>query len=171
MLKSVSTAFVFAVALAFVVIAFNPTHASALGLVEAQAKVQIQADVEALLAQYADDPDGLEVAIEVYVTRSEYPLIAAQVIVAVAVGLPTDCALKVALGRGLGAAITVIALTNPTAATNMLALVVSLGDETLVAAVSVGTSDKTASIGQNAGGGGEGVGDNDETPEEPASAT
>ncbi|GMV62027.1 MAG: hypothetical protein AMXMBFR74_11960 [Parvibaculum sp.] len=165
MLKSVSTAFAFAVALAFAVIAFNPSLAAAQDLAGAQA------DIEALLVQYADDPDGLEAAIEEYVTNSEDPEIAAQAIVAVAAGLPANSDLKIALGRGLGAAIAVIALTNPTAATNMQALVAASGDETLVAAVSAGTSDKTASIEQNAGGGDEGAGDEDETPEEPASAT
>jgi uncharacterized protein YqfA (UPF0365 family) len=165
MLKSVYTAFAFAVALAFAAIAFNPTHAAALDLAGAQA------DVEALLVQYADNPDGLETAIEEYVTNSEDPEIAAQAIIAVAAGLPANSNLKIALGRGLGAAIAVIALTNPTAATNMQALVAASGDETLIAAVSAGTSDKTASIEQNAGGGDEGAGDEDETPEEPASAT
>lgn len=165
MLKSVSTAFVFAVALAFAAIAFNPSPAAAQDLAGAQA------DIEALLVQYADDPDGLEAAIEEYVTNSEDPELAAQAIVAVAAGLPANSDLKIALGRGLGAAIAVIALTNPTAATNMQALVAASGDETLVAAVSAGTSDKTASIEQNAGGGDEGAGDEDETPEEPASAT
>ena len=165
MLKSVSTALVFAVALAFAAIAFNPSAATAQDIAGAQA------DVEALLTQYADDPDGLETAIEEYVTNSEDPEIAAQAIIAVAAGLPANSDLKIALGRGLGAAIVVIALTNPTAATNMQALVAASGDETLVAAVSAGTSDKTASIEQNAGGGDEGAGDEDETPEEPASAT
>ncbi|MBC7102843.1 MAG: hypothetical protein H5U13_06410 [Parvibaculum sp.] len=165
MLKSVSTAFVFAVALAFAAIAFNPSPAAAQDLAGAQA------DIEALLVQYADDPDGLEAAIEEYVTNSEDPELAAQAIVAVAAGLPANSDLKIALGRGLGAAIAVIALTNPTAATNMQALAAASGDETLVAAVSAGSSDKTASIEQNAGGGYEGAGDEDETPEEPASAT
>lgn len=166
MLKSVYTAVAFAMALAFAAIAFNPSAAGAQDIAGAQA------DVEALLTQYADDPDGLEAAIEEYVTNSEDPELAAQAVIAVAAGLPADSDLKIALGRGLGAAITVIALTNPTAATNMQALVAASGDETLVAAVSAGTSDKTASIEQNAGGGGgEVAGDGDETPEEPASAT
>jgi hypothetical protein len=166
MLKSVYTSVAFAVALAFAAIAFNPSAAGAQDIAGAQA------DVEALLTQYADDPDGLEAAIEEYVTNSEDPELAAQAVIAVAAGLPADSDLKIALGRGLGAAIAVIALTDPTAATNMQALVAASDDETLAAAVSAGTTDKTASIEQNAGGGGgEVAGDEDETPEEPASAT
>lgn len=165
MLKSVYTAVAFAMALAFAAIAFHPSAATAQDIAGAQA------DVEALLTQYADDPDGLETAIEEYVTNSEDPELAAQAVVAVAAGLPANNDLKIALGRGLGAAIAVIALTDPTAATNMQALVAASGDETLVAAVSAGTTDKTASIEENAGGGEEGAGEEDETPEEPASAT
>lgn len=167
MLKSVYTAVAFALALAFATIAFNPSAAIAQDIAGAQA------DVEALLAQYADDPDGLEAAIEEYVTNSEDPELAAQAVIAVAVGLPANSDLNIALGRGLGAAISVIALTDPTAATNMQALVAASGDETLVAAVSVGTTDKTASIEQNASGRGDGTadGEDDQTPEEPASAT
>ncbi|PKP78758.1 MAG: hypothetical protein CVT81_02350 [Alphaproteobacteria bacterium HGW-Alphaproteobacteria-3] len=166
MLKSMYTAVAFAVALAFAAIAFNPSPAVAQDIAGAQA------DIEALLVQYAGDIDGLEAAIEEYVTNSEDPEGAAQAVIAVAAGLPADSDLKIALGRGLGAAIAVIALTNPTAATNMQALVAASGDETLVGAVSSGTTDKTASIEQNAGGGDDTlVGEDDQTPEEPASAT
>ena len=58
MLKSVYTAVAFAMALAFAAIAFNPSAAGAQDIAGAQA------DVEALLTQYADDPDGLEAAID-----------------------------------------------------------------------------------------------------------
>lgn len=167
MLKSVFASVVFAAGLAFAALAVNPSPAAA------QELSSIQADIAALVAQHQDDPDGLEAAIEDYVTGSENPELAAQAIIAVAAGLPANSPLKVALGRGLGAAIAVIALTDPTVAANMQALVAASGDEVFVASVSAGTDDKTASIEQNTGGNGNIVGeeDEDETPEQPASAT
>ena len=167
MLKSVFASVVFAAGLAFAALAVNPSPAVA------QELSSIQADIAALVAQYQDDPDGLEAAIEDYATGSENPELAAQAIIAVAAGLPANSPLKVALGRGLGAAIAVIALTDPTVAANMQALVAASGDEVFVASVSAGTDDKTASIEQNTGGNGNIVGeeDEDETPEQPASAT
>ena len=167
MLKSVFTAVALAVALAFASLAVNPAPAAAAEL------ATVQADISALVAQYQDDPDGLETAIEDYVTNSEDPVLAAQAIIAVSAAMPEDSPLKVALGRGLGAAIAVIGLTNPELAANMQALVVASGDESLIAAVSAGSTDKTASIEQNSGGGGDDGADDeeDETPEQPASAT
>lgn len=163
MLKSVFATVVFAAGLAFAALAVNPAPAAAQELASAEA------DISALVAQYQDDPDGLEAAIEAYVTASEDPVVAAQAVVSVASGLPAESPLKVALGRGLGAAIAVIALTDPTVATNMQAVVAASDDETLVSAVSAGTSDKTASIEQGTDGEDPAAEEEDETPEEPAS--
>lgn len=165
MLKSVFATVVFAAGLAFAALAVNPSPAAAQELASAEA------DISALVAQYQDDPDGLEAAIEAYVTASEDPVVAAQAVVNVATSLPAESPLKVALGRGLGAAIAVIALTDPAVATNMQAVVAASDDETLVSAVSAGTSDKTASIEQGTDGEDPAAEEEDETPEEPASAT
>ncbi|WP_421866577.1 hypothetical protein [Parvibaculum sp.] len=160
MLKSVFTTIVFAMGLAFASLALNPSPVAAAEL------ASVQADISTLVAQYQDDPDGLEAAIEEYVTNSEDPELAAQAIIAVAAGLPDDSPLKIALGRGLGAAIVVIGLTSPTVAANMQALVAASNDEALIASVSAGSSDKTASIEQNTGGDGNiAAGQDDETPE------
>lgn len=165
MLKPVFTTIVFAMGLAFASLALNPSPVAAAEL------ASVQVDIYTLVAQYQDDPDGLEAAIEDYVTNSEDPTLAAQAIIAAAAGLPDDSPLKTALGRGLGAAIVVIGLTSPTAAADMQALVAVSNDEALVASVSAGTSDKTASIEQNTGGDGDNiaVGQDDETPERFAS--
>lgn len=167
MLKSVFATVVFAVGLAVASLAVNPSPAAA------QESSSLEADISALIAQYQDDPDGLEAAIEAYVTDSEDPVATAQAVVNVAAGLPADSPLKVALGRGLGAAIAVIGLTDPTVAGEMQAVVVASDDEALASAVSAGTTDKTASVKQNTGGD-----DNtaleeeeDETPEQPASGS
>lgn len=163
MLKSMFATVVVAVGLAFASLAVNPTPAGAAEL------SSVEADISALITQYQDDPDGLEAAIEAYVTDSEDPVVAAQAVVNVSESLPADSPLQVALGRGLGAAIAVIGLTDPTAATNMQAVVAASDDETLVSAVSAGTSDKTESIEQGTDGDDTAAEQEDETPEQPAS--
>jgi hypothetical protein len=167
MLKSVFATVVFAVGLAVASLAVNPSPAAA------QESSSLEADISALIAQYQDDPDGLEAAIEAYVTDSEDPVATAQAVVNVAAGLPADSPLKVALGRGLGAAIAVIGLTDPTVAGNMQAVVAASDDEALASAVSAGTTDKTASVKQNTGGDDDTAleEEEDETPEQPASAS
>lgn len=165
MIKSVFATVALVASLAFAGLALNASPAAALELATAEA------DVQALIAQYQSDADGLEAAIEDYVTNSEDPEVAAQAVLAVGAGLPDDSPLKIALGRGLGAAIAVIGLTDPNLAATLQALAAASGDEELVAAVSAGTSDKTASIEQNAGGGTGGEDPVNETPDEPASAS
>lgn len=167
MLKSVFATVIFAASLVFAALAVNPAPAAAQELASAEA------DISALVAQYQGDPDGLEAAIEAYVTASEDPVVAAQAVVNVAVGLPAESPLKVALGRGLGAAIAVIGLTDPTVAGNMQAVVAASDDEALASAVSAGTTDKTASVKQNTGGDDDTAleEEEDETPEQPASAS
>ena len=78
--------------------------------------------------------------------------------------------LKAALGKGLGAAIALIGVTNPDLATLLAALVTAEGDDTLTAAVDSGNDSKTASILQQQRDR-DGALDGDSTPEQTGSAS
>ena len=144
-----------------------------------------QADIEGLIAENAEDADALEVAIREYVANSADPEGAALAFVGAVTNPKTDAAktalqknsgLKSAAARGLGAAIALIAVSQPQVAASMQAVVESSGDATLVAAVSEGNATQTASI--NGGSGVEdnasqvvtNANDNNTTPEAVASA-
>lgn len=144
--------------------------------------VAMQAEVEALILQYAEDEASLELAIEEYVLASGNPELATQAVInALTNPLNADVAnllnenpnLQIAAGQGLGAAIAMIALTDPTAAASMLALVEASGDETLVASVAQGNEDRTASIVEGETNAGDAIEEEvaeGTTPESPASA-
>lgn len=180
MFKKSLAAFVFAAGLALAPLIFAVAPAAAQ---DADQLAAMQADIEALIVEYADDAAGLEAAIEDYVVTSADPELAAQAVIAAITSplsteaqaaLAANAELKLAAGRGLGAAIAVIALTQPTIAANMLAMVQASGDETLLAAVVEGNEEKTASIQEGDVDTGEDVvedAQSDSTPEEPASAS
>ena len=123
-----------------------------------QTPLQImQAAIEQIIIDNADDPDAyaLQDAIEAYVAASDNPELAAQAVLAAVTdpqnpaaqaAMAANADLVAAVGRGLGAAIATIALTDPDAAAAMQASVDASGNESLAAAVSQGSADKTASI-------------------------
>lgn len=136
--------------------------------------------VEDLIIQYQNDPDGLQAAIQNLVATSDDPGLANQAVVeafnnssnsTVANLLATKPALKDAGGKGLGAAIAIIAVNNPTLAASMSAYVQQNGGETFASSVSTGQT--TSSIPQN-NNNNNNNNDNDltnsSTPETPASA-
>ncbi|MDO8421548.1 MAG: hypothetical protein Q7S99_05245 [Parvibaculum sp.] len=135
--------------------------------------------VEGYVLQFQDDPDGLQLAIETYVTGATDPELAASAVIAV-YGHSTNPSvvqlllenseLKAALGKGLGAAIALIGVTNPDLATLLAALVTAEGDDTLTAAVDSGNDSKTASILQQQRDR-DGALDGDSTPEQTGSAS
>ncbi len=138
--------FLLAVCLAFAVAA-APLVLTAPHAVAQEANLQaMEADIEALLIANADNPDAFAAAVEDYVLAAADPEVAAQAVINVLTRPGVDEALKVAGGKGLGAAIAFIGLTNPAAAANMQALVEASGDATLQAAVAEGNADRTASI-------------------------
>ncbi len=125
-----------------------------------QTPLQImQAAIEQIIIDNADDPVALQAAIEAYVAASDNPELAAQAVLAAVTdpqnpaaqaAMAANADLVAAVGRGLGAAIATIALTDPDAAAAMQASVDASGNESLAAAVSQGSADKTASIEQQA---------------------
>lgn len=137
----------------------------------------MQADIEALLVANADDPDAFAAAVEAYVLAAADPELAADAVInaltnpaseGAQIALANNPGLKTAGGLGLGAAIAVIGLTNPTAAANMQAKVEASGDATLQTAVADGNSERTASIQQQQQQQ-QGGGNQDSTPETPIS--
>lgn len=175
MLKNLFAAALFAVGLALapVVLAVAPAAAQ-------DAAADMQTEVEALILQYGDDEAALELEIEAYVAGSADPELATQAVIAALTNPVNDEVrrllaenenIKVAVGRGLGAAIAVIALTNPDLAATLLAMVEASGDDTLVASVAEGQEIKTAAIVEGGVNTGEDlVEGEDSTPESPASA-
>lgn len=138
--------FLLAVCLAF---AAAPLVLTAPHAVAQEANFQaMEADIEALLIANADNPDAFAAAVEDYVLAVTDPEVAAQAVINVLTRPAVDQALKVAGGKGLGAAIALIGLTDPAAAANMQALVEVSGDATLQAAVAEGNAERTASIRQ-----------------------
>ncbi|MEQ8268814.1 MAG: hypothetical protein RH982_16590 [Parvibaculum sp.] len=177
MLKNLFAVFALAAGLVLAPAAFVAAPAMAQD-VEAVAAMQL--DIEALILANAGDAEALALAIEEYVVASGNPEAATQAVInaltnplndAVRQALIDNPDLKIAAAEGLGAAIAVIALTDPTAAANMLALVEASGDATLIASVNDGNAEKTASI--ETGGvdtGEDAVEEQNETSENPASA-
>lgn len=144
---------------------------------QAALAAQISA-VEQLVIDNADDPAALEAAIEALVTGSQNPALSARAVIAVYDNSTNDAVrsilqktgMKAAMGRGLGAAIATIGLTDPDLASNLQALVAASGNEELASSVQAGSETRTASIrGQQQQNQDEGL--PDETPENPASAS
>jgi len=135
--------------------------------------------IEALVLQFKDDPDGLQAAIEQYVTSAADPELAANAVLFVAqnsnnlqvkAALESNSGLTSALGNGLGAAISTIALTNPDLATKLTANVVATGNTSLIASVQNGADTKTASVNEQQHTN-DSVEQQDSTPENPASSS
>ena len=146
-----------------------------------QTPLQImQAAIEQIIIDNADDPVALQAAIEAYVAASDNPELAAQAVLAAVTdpqnpaaqaAMAANADLVAAVGRGLGAAIATIALTDPDAAAAMQASVDASGNESLAAAVSQGSADKTASIQQQQQQQTQQQQQQDSTPENPGSPT
>jgi len=177
MLKNFFAAALFAVGLALAPVILAVAPAAAQGTASV---VDMQAEIEALILQYGEDEAALELEIEAYVTGSANPELATQAVINALTNptnpevrrlLAENAGIKLAVGRGLGAAIAVIALTNPGLAATLLAMVEASGDATLIAAVAEGQELRTAAILRGSGDTGEGVLEGeDSTPEAPASA-
>jgi len=155
MLKKSFTAFVCVLGLSAVPLAFVSTPVAAETSTQAEQLAAMQADIEALIVANAGDAEALATAIENYITNAADPELASQAAIQAVTdpassdaqaALAANGSLKVAVGRGIGAAIAVVALTDPDAAANMQALVTATGDETLVASAQEGNDTKTASI-------------------------
>lgn len=147
---------------------------------EAEALQQMEADIEALLIANADDPDAFAAAVEEYLLAAGNPELAADAVInvltnpkseAAQIALANNPGLKDAGGRGLGAAIAQIGLTNPTAAANIQAKVEASGDTSLQASVTQGNTERTATIQQQQQQQQQGTtsGNEDTTPETPVS--
>lgn len=143
--------------------ALTPVFAAESGLAslstDDQAKLDARvAAAEQLVISYADDFDGLVAAVEAFITGDDDPKIAAHAVIVVLTQpgnetvkrlLVSNPALKDAMGRGLGAAIAGIGLTDPVLAATLQAKVVQSGDVALASAVISGTESKTASLQQH----------------------
>lgn len=144
---------------------------------QAALAAQISA-VEQLVIDNADDPAALEAAIEALVTGSQNPALSARAVIAVYDNSTNDAVkailqkagMKAAMGRGLGAAIATIGLTDPDLASSLQAMVAASGNEELASAVQAGSETRTASV-RNQQQQEEDEGLRDETPENPASAS
>ena len=182
-MKKLFSAALIAGAMALTPAIFASAPAVAQG-VDAEQLAAMEAEIEALLIANADDPDAFAAAVEAYVIAAANVELAGDAVTNVLTNPKSDAvrdllrgnpALKTAGGAGLGAAIAVIGITNPTAAANMQAKVEASGDTTLQAAVTDGTSTRTASLQQQQQQqqqqGDEGGDDTaqDSTPETPAS--
>ncbi|PKQ05925.1 MAG: hypothetical protein CVT72_08100 [Alphaproteobacteria bacterium HGW-Alphaproteobacteria-11] len=138
----------------------------------------LQEQVEALIVEFADDADGLAAAIEALVVGAADPEAAAAAVIAASTNPKSAAAqqalannpdLKASAGNGLGTAVAMIGIANPAAAANMQAQVEASGDTLLQASVSQGTSTRTASIQQQQQQQQQQPGQQDSTPETPAS--
>lgn len=139
----------------------------------------MEAEVEALLIANADNPEAFAAAVEAYVLAAGDAELATEAVInvltnpkseAARLALANNPGLKAAGGQSLGAAIAQIGLTNPTVAAAMQAKVEASNDESLQAAVSEGSAERTASIQQQqAAESGETAENNDSTPETPVS--
>ncbi|WP_339831394.1 hypothetical protein [uncultured Parvibaculum sp.] len=178
-MKKLFSAAVIAGAMALTPAIFATAPAVAQGI-DAEQLAAMEAEIEALLIANADDPDAFAAAVEAYVTASANAEIAGEAVINVLTNPKSDAAklalannpgLKTAGGAGLGAAIAVIGITDPTAAANMQAKVEASGDTTLQASVSQGTDSRTATLQQQQQQQQTpGAGDTrDSTPETPAS--
>ena len=130
--------------------------------------------VEALVIQYQDDAAGLQAAVEQLVINAADPELAAGAVLvvfdnsqnpAIRAILARNTSLKDAAGRGLGAAIAQIGVTNPDLATRMSAQVAADGSADMVASVETGTNERTASIATSNQENGDSQNDQDNTPE------
>ena len=138
-------------------VAFAAEEATTLSA-DAQAALDVQISaVEALVVQYQNDPAGLQAAVEALVENAGDPAVTANAVLVVFDNsqnpeiqqiLASNSELKPAAGRGLGAAIASIGLTNPDLAAQMSASVVASGDSTMVSEVQSGSDTKTASLKQ-----------------------
>lgn len=174
-MKKLFSAAIIAGAMALTPAIFAPAVAQG---VNVELLAGMEADVEALVVQHADDAVAFEAAIEAYIVGSADPITAGQAVINVLTN-PTDDAVRLLLaenpdlkgagGRGLGAAIAVLGLTNPEAAAILQALVEASGDPVLQAAVLEGTEAKTASLLAQAAPVVFRAGSGDTTPESPAS--
>ncbi|MBI1260830.1 MAG: hypothetical protein GC184_03815 [Rhizobiales bacterium] len=142
----------------------------------------MQAAIEQLIVDNAGDEAALEAAIEAYVEGADNPELAAKASIEAATN-PKSAAAKAAIqnnpglaaaaGRGLGAAIATISVTNPEVATNMQASVTNSGSPSFASAVQSGNVTKTSSIQQASKSSSSTSSDNQtgNTPENSASGT
>ncbi|MBO6668064.1 hypothetical protein [Parvibaculum sp.] len=134
--------------------------------------------VEQMLVENADDPAAFEEAIANFVAGSADPELANEAVInaltnpksdAAKIAVQNNTALKEAGARGLGRAIAIVGVTNPTAAANMQAQIEASNDTTLVSSANEANATQTASI-RSSTGGDEGAGQQeDSTPETPVS--
>jgi len=140
------------------------------------------AAVEALVTQYQNDPDGLQAAIENLVVGATDPETTGNAVLivfdnsqnpAIRAILANNAGLAGAGGRGLGAAIATLGVTDPDLAARMAANVSTKGGTSFVASVQQGSDTRTASIQQknNSDTNANGTQNSSSTPETPASAS
>lgn len=143
----------------------------------------MKAAVEVMIVENANDADALKAAVEAYLEASDNPELATKAAIdaltnpvspgAIA-ALQSNPDLVTAGAEGIGAAIAVIALTDPATAANMQAAVSANGNASFAEAVQSGNDTKTASINAAAksqSGSTSSGNQTGETPENPASDT
>tara|TARA_R110000868_G_scaffold107750_2_gene294694 strand:- start:11321 stop:11869 length:549 start_codon:yes stop_codon:yes gene_type:complete len=105
--------------------------------------------VEGFLATYENDPAGLEAAIKDYVLTSTNPVLNAKAVLVVfdnSQNPKVTATLKAAAGRGVGAAIVALGITNPEDAATITALVSGSDDQAMKDSAQEGANSETASI-------------------------
>jgi hypothetical protein len=138
------------------------TYADATGTVMTSAEQTVLdtqvAAVEALVEQYQSDPDGLLTAIEDLVVNASDPETTGNAVLmvfdnsqnlAIRVLFANNANLADAGGKGLGAAVAQLGVTNPDLAVRMVANVAVKGSPSFVASVKSGDDTRTASIRQS----------------------
>lgn len=179
MLKNLFTPILFAASLALAPMALGISAAWAQDTGAGQSAEAMQDEIKALVLQYANDATGLETAVQNYVANSANKEMATDAVItvftnphdpAVVLALNANAGLKAAGGRGLGGAIALIGVDNPTLASTLRAKVEASTDTAFKTAVSVGKSEKEVAIKNNSK---NETSDKarDETSENPASGT
>ena len=179
MLKNLFMPILFAAGLALAPMALGSSAAWAQDPGSGPSAEAMQAEIEALILQYADDAAGLEAAIQDYVVESSSKEMAGEAVIAaftnpqdpaVVRALNGNAGLKAAGARGLGAAISLIGIDDPATASALQAKVAASTDSTFKTAVSEGKSEKDSSTKNNSENN-DNANAGDETPETPASGT
>ena len=175
MLKKLFIAFAFASSMVLAQVA-----GASMAVAQSSEAAQLQAEVETLILQNAEDEAALEAAVADYVANAANKQAAAEAVIA-ALSNPQNSELKIILeqragvaaaaGNGLGAAIAQIAVTDPATAANIQAAVKASGNENLASAVNQGFDNRASSIQSGVDTGAGVVADEtvDTTPEQPVS--
>lgn len=119
---------------------------------------QIRSDAESMIIQYRDDPESLKNALATYLSTSDNPLAATNVLLdvlsnpdneEVSQALQSNAELMKAAGAAIGTTIAIIALTDPDTASAMEASISLQSDAVLKQSVKQGQVDQNRRFAQN----------------------